>query len=275
MESVLEKAAQSAIYVKKYISDAPDVAIILGSGLGGLADEIRDKVIIPYEEIPNFGKSEVAGHSNKLIYGTIYGKKVIAMQGRFHYYEGYTMQEISLPVKVFALLGVDKLIVSNAAGAINKKFKVGDLMLITDHIKLTGESPLRGPNIEGFGERFCDMSEPYSNVLINLTKELVKQLKFIPKVDLHEGVYAFMPGPQYETKAELKMLEIMGADAVGMSTVPEVIAAVHAGMDVLGISCITNVTGAGKKVNHEEVIEATEEIEYKFKMLIMEVIRNI
>lgn len=271
MQDILQKATESAMYIRNKIPSMPETAVILGSGLGNLVNEIRDKIEIPYAQIPNFKVSGVKGHGNKLIYGTIYGKPVIAMQGRYHFYEGYSMQEVTFPIKVFALLGVSNLIVSTASGAVNKKFKAGDLMIITDHIKMYGDSPLRGENIEEFGTRFPDMSSAYSPRLIEVAKEVGKKLK----IDLEEGVFAFMPGPQYETPAEVKMLGILGADAVSMSTVPEVISAVHSGMEVLGISCITNATGSGTKLSHAEVVEAANKASEKFVDLIVEVINKI
>lgn len=271
MENMLQKAMEAATYIRSKISETPDVAIILGSGLGKLADEIRNPVEIPYSEIPNFKTSTVVGHGNKLIYGSIYGKKVIAMKGRYHYYEGYSMQEVTFPVKAFALLGISNLIVSNAAGGINRKFKAGDLMLITDHIKLCGDSPLRGQNIDEFGARFPDMSEAYSKPFSDLARDVAKKMK----IDLQEGVYAFMPGPQYETHAEIKMLSMLGADACGMSTVPEVISANHSGMNVLGISCITNETGTNKKLSHVEVMETAASIEKKFVEFIIEIVNKL
>ena len=272
MQDLLLRAMESANYIRSKISNVPDVAIILGSGLGSLTDQIRSTIEIPYSENPNFKTSSVVGHENKLVYGTIYGKKVIAMKGRYHYYEGYSMQEVAFPVKVFALLGISNLIVSNAAGGINKKYKAGDLMLIRDHIKLCGDSPLRGPNVDDFGARFRDMSEAYPNDFRELAKSVAKKLK----MEVQEGVYAFMPGPQYETPAEIKMLSMLGADAVGMSTVPEVISAVHSGMNVLGISCITNEAAtSGKVLSHNEVIEAAAGREEDFVNFVVEIINEI
>jgi purine-nucleoside phosphorylase len=270
MQDILEKATQSSSYIRSQIKKNPDVAIILGSGLGALANEIQGKIEIPYMTIPNFPISRVIGHENKLISGTIYGKNVIAMQGRFHFYEGYSMQEVAFPIKVFSLLGVSKLIVSNAAGGINKKLRPGDLMLINDHIKLSDASPLIGNNIDEFGTRFPDMGQAYSLRLMELAKKIAKE----QKISLQEGVYAFMPGPQYETPAEITMLSILGADAVGMSTVPEVISAVHSGIEVLGISCITNSTGEGR-LSHDDVILTANSTEEKFKNLVMEVVNQM
>jgi purine-nucleoside phosphorylase len=270
MLDLLEKATQTSIFIRNQIPKSPQIAIILGSGLGSLANEIQDKIEIPYAEIPNFPVSRVEGHENKLIYGTIYGKNVIAMKGRFHYYEGYTMQEVAFPIKVFALLGISNIIVSNAAGGINKKLKTGDLMIISDHIKFSDASPLIGNNIDEFGTRFPDMGQAYSLKLRELTKKVAKE----QKIPIQEGIYAYMAGPQYETPAEINMLGMFGADAVGMSTVPEVISAVHSGMEVLGISCITNSTGSGR-LSHEDVIAAANNSEEKFKNLVLEIINQI
>ncbi|MBQ9314188.1 MAG: purine-nucleoside phosphorylase [Clostridia bacterium] len=272
MQDYLRKVLESVSFINEKISEMPEIAIILGSGLGGLADEVMDRVEIPYSDIPNFPASKVVGHENKLIIGKIYNKNVIVMQGRFHYYEGYEMDEVTFPIKVFALLGVSKLIVSNAAGGLNKKLKSGDLMLITDHINTFGLSPLRGENISEFGERFPGMRNAYSPRLIELAKEQAKAKDLTTKLELKEGVYAFMPGPQYETEAEIKMLDIIGADAVGMSTVPEVISAVHSGIEVLGITCITDECYAPVSPSHERVLQVAEQVSEKFKTLVMKVI---
>lgn len=292
MKDILSKASQAVSYINTRIDCKPKIAIILGSGLGSLADEVHEnRVEIPYYEIPNFPASKVEGHGNKLIVGKIYENDVIIMQGRFHYYEGYDMDEVTFPIRVFALLGVETLIVSNAAGGINKKFKPQDLMIINDHINICGVSPLRGENEEAFGTRFPSMTNAYSKRLIELTKDVASLKAFddvfdkktmrLAKdgedltIDVVEGVYAFMPGPQYETKAEIKMLDTLGADAVGMSTVPEVIVAAHSGIEVLGISCITNVTGTSMAPSHEEVLENAAGVETKFKDLIMRVLMKI
>ncbi len=249
-KGVLEKAAEASSYIASKIRRKPQIAIILGSGLNGLPDEVTDnRIEINYSDIPNFPVSRVEGHGNKLICGKIYNKDVMIMQGRFHYYEGYDMQDVTLPIRVFGLLGVESIIMANAAGGINKSFKPQDLMLITDHINLSGISPLRGPNEEMFGTRFPSMKNAYSKRLRELAKDVASLKGFEDefgkrgmriaqsdsdlKVDLKEGVYAFMPGPQYETDAEINMLRVLGADAVGMSTVPEVITAAHMGMEVL------------------------------------------
>lgn len=292
MKDILSKASEAASYINSKIDCKPRIAIILGSGLGSLANEVyENRVEIPYYEIPNFPSSKVEGHGNKLIIGKIYEKDVIIMQGRFHYYEGFDMDAVTFPIRVFALLGIEILIISNAAGGINKKFKPQDLMIINDHINMSGISPLRGENEEAFGTRFPSMTNAYSKKLIELTKNVASLKAFddvfdkkamrLAKdgenltIDVTEGVYAFMPGPQYETKAEIKMLETLGADAVGMSTVPEVIAATHSGIEVLGISCITNVTGTDIPPTHNEVLENAAGVEIKFKDLIMRVLMKI
>lgn len=289
MKDILLEASEAARYILENSTVKPRIAIILGSGLGGLADEVvEERVEIPFSKIPHFKTPTVVGHSGKMILGKIYDKDVIIMQGRLHYYEGYDMSDVIFPVRVFALLGVRELIISNAAGGINKKFNPTDIMLITDHINVAGISPLRGKNEEGFGERFPDMSEAYSLRLRNIAKiatdfnesdinfkDKLFGIKddYDSKIELKEGVYAYMTGPQYETPAEIKMLEVIGADAVGMSTVPEVIAANHIGIEVLGISCITNVTGSGVVQSHEEVIENADKVADKLKRLVMRIIR--
>lgn len=292
IDDILQKASETASFIASRIVNRPNIGIILGSGLGSLADEVKeDRIEIPYSEIPNFPTSKVEGHGNKLIIGKIYDKNVIIMQGRFHYYEGYELDEVTFPIRVFALLGIEQLIVTNAAGGINKKFKPQDLMIINDHINISGLSPLRGGNEDVFGERFPSMTDAYSPRLIELAKDVASLKAFDEEfdkkamrkakegydltIDLQEGVYAFMTGPQYETKAEIKMLETIGADAVGMSTVPEVIVARHMGIEVLGISCITNVTSVGIAPSHDEVIENASVAEEKFKNLVMRLIMKM
>lgn len=270
MEDLNEKVLEAVNYIRTRVSVNPDIGIILGSGLGNLAYNIIDPIEISYADIPYFQTSTVPGHEGKLIFGKIYGKSVVAMKGRLHYYEGYSMQEITFPLRVLTLLGISKLIVTNAAGAVNKKFKVGDIMVITDHLNMSGNSPLIGKNYEIFGPRFPSMNYVYSESMILAMKETAAKLK----MPIQEGVYAFMPGPQYETKAEIKMLAILGADAVGMSTVPEVIVAAHSGIDVLGISCITNATGVGD-VSHEEVLNAVNMASEKLTMLVVETINYL
>lgn len=272
MQDYLSKVLEAVTYINEQITEMPEIAIILGSGLGSLADEVTDKVEILYNDIPNFPVSKVVGHGNKLIIGKIYNRNVIVMQGRFHYYEGYEMNEVTFPIKVFSLLGVSKLIVSNAAGGLNKKFKTGDLMLITDHINICGVSPLRGENYSDFGERFPNMKNAYSPRLIEIAREQSNSKELAQKIQLREGVYAFMPGPQYETMAEIKMLSTLGADAVGMSTVPEVISAVHSGIEVLGITCITDECYSVEPISHDEVLNVADKVSNNFKDLVMKII---
>jgi purine-nucleoside phosphorylase len=262
----LDQLEESVAYIKGKIDFEPEVALILGSGLGVLADEIEDKVTIKYEEIPNFPTSTVEGHAGQLVIGDLEGTKVVTMQGRFHYYEGYDMSFITFPVRVMKLLGTDRLIVTNSAGGANRNFNVGDLMLISDHLNLMGTNPLIGSNQDELGPRFPDMSEAYSKDLIELAEREASQ----QGLGLRKGVYAGMSGPSYETPAEVRMIKQLGGDAVGMSTVPEVIVANHAGMEVLGISCITNMAAGilAQPLAHEEVIETTKRVKPKFINLV-------
>src|SRR5699024_10713115 len=223
--------------IQTYTSIEPEIGLILGSGLGVMADDIENSVTIPYHKIPHFPKSTVAGHKGQLVIGTLHGKKVIAMQGRFHYYEGYTMEQVTFPVRVMKKLGVHSLIVTNAAGGINKDFSPGDLMVIKDHLNLFGDNPLIGENIDEFGPRFPDMSNVYDREYMEIAVNCAKDLG----ITLQTGVYAGNTGPTYETPQEIKMLRTLGGDAVGMSTVPETIVAAHAGLKILGISCISNM----------------------------------
>ncbi|SKA82132.1 purine-nucleoside phosphorylase [Caloramator quimbayensis] len=269
----IEKISESCSYIKNIINEVPDAAVILGSGLGGLSDEVQNKIIIKYESIPNFPKSTVAGHAGEFVYGNLEGKKVIMMNGRFHFYEGYDMKTVTFAVRVLSSLGIKKLIVTNAAGGVNTSFKPGDLMIIKDHINFTGTNPLIGKNLDDFGPRFPDMSQPYDKELrdIALKAALDKDIKVV------EGTYLMMTGPSYETPAEVRMVRILGGDAVGMSTVSEVIAANHSGMRVLGISCITNMACGilDRPLNHEEVIETSNMVKDKFKTLVREIIKRL
>lgn len=250
----------------------PEIGIILGSGLGELADEYCD-IAIPYSDIPNFIKSNVAGHKGRLVFAEIEGKKVVMMQGRNHFYEGHSMSEITYPVKVMKRLGVKTLILTNAAGAVNESFRPSDLMIITDHINFMGKNPLVGPNDDSLGERFPDMSEIYKKKLVNLAEKCAEKLL----IDIQKGVYLASSGPSYETPAEINMMRLMGADAVGMSTVPEAIVANYCGLDVLGISCISNSASgiSDVKLSHEEVIATTNRAKTRFKNLITSVIREL
>ncbi|AVX30493.1 purine-nucleoside phosphorylase [Carboxydocella thermautotrophica] len=260
------KLTEAVEYIRRHTDYLPEIALILGSGLGALAEEIEEAVTIPYRELPHFPVSTVEGHAGRLVLGKLKGKTVVAMQGRFHYYEGYSMGEVTFPVRVMKLLGARQLFVTNAAGGINREFKPGDLMLITDHINLMGSNPLIGPNWDDFGPRFPDMSAAYSARLQEIADRVAASQGF----KLQRGVYAAMTGPSYETPAEIRYLAKIGADAVGMSTVPEVIVANHSGMEVLGISCITNMAAGilPDKLDHSEVMETAERIKKQFLALV-------
>ena len=273
MEDLKTKIAESAEFINRKSKIKPKIAIILGTGLGRLAEDIEEKEIIPYSEIPNFPVSTVQSHSGNLVLGKLGNKEVVAMQGRFHYYEGYSLKEVTFPVRVMKKLGADIIIISNAAGGMNRFFKRGDLMLITDHINLFGDNPLIGPNDEELGPRFPDMSEAYSQKLI----ELAKKVALKEKIRLREGVYVGLTGPTLETPAEYRFLISIGADAVGMSTVPEVIVANHIGMKVLGISCITDlaIDGVIVKTSVEEILKAASDAEPIMTKLIEKVIKKI
>ncbi|HVX49404.1 MAG TPA: purine-nucleoside phosphorylase [Chitinophagaceae bacterium] len=268
--AVMQQLAETTGFIKSKYANAPTAGIILGSGLGNLVSEIAVEQEIPYREIPHFPISTVQGHGGKLIFGELNGKKVVVMQGRFHFYEGYTPKQIAYPVRVMKMLGVHTLLVSNAAGGTNTSFKVGDLMIIRDHISLFVPNPLVGPNDEEIGTRFPDMSEPYDKGLIAKAKEVGVKYGF----DLKEGVYTGLTGPSFETRAEYKLIKILGGDAVGMSTIQEIITAVHAGLKVFGVSVITNM-GIREEENtmtHEEVLALAKEAEPKLGLLFKEMV---
>jgi len=256
---MLQKIQETTNFIKGKTKYNPKIGIILGTGLGGLVNEIENPEIIDYKDIPNFPVSTVKGHHGRLIFGMLGGKEVLAMQGRFHYYEGYEMQLLAFPIRVMKFLGVERLIVSNAAGGMNPDFKVGDIMFINDHINLMSNNPLMGPNDEEIGPRFPDMGEPYEHETLAMAKEIAAELN----IPVKEGVYAAVTGPTFETPAEYRYIRIIGADAVGMSTVPEVIVARHAGMRVFALSVITDLGGMDEivPVSHEEVIEAANKSE--------------
>ena len=272
-KTYLEKIKESAEYLKTKVKDIPEIAIILGTGLGDLINYIKDSVAIDYKEIPNFPVSTVEGHSGRLIFGNLGGKRVMAMQGRFHYYEGYDMKQVTFPVRVMQKLNIKKLFVSNAAGGMNKEFKVGDVMVITDHINLFPENPLRGKNFEELGPRFPAMTEAYSHKLINLADDLAAK----KGMRLMHGVYVGTAGPTFETPAEYEYFRIIGGDAVGMSTVPEVIVANHAGMEVFGVSVITDLGGKDitEVPSHEEVQKAALKAQPNMTSLITSMLENI
>jgi len=273
VEDLKTKIAESVEFINQKSKIKPKIAIILGTGLGRLAENIKGKEIIPYSKIPNFPISTVQSHSGNLVLGKLGNKEVVAMQGRFHYYEGYNLKEVTFPVRVMKKLGADIIIISNAAGGMNRFFKRGDLMLITDHINLFGDNPLIGPNDEELGPRFPDMSEAYSQQLIKLAKKIALK----EKIRLREGVYAGLTGPTLETPAEYRFLISIGADAVGMSTVPEVIVANHMGMKVLGISCITDlaIDGVIVKTALEKILKTASDVEPIMTKLIEKVIKKI
>jgi len=260
-------------YLQDILKQKPQIGIILGTGLGGLVKEIDIQQEINYQEIPNFPVSTVESHAGKLIFGKLAGKIVLAMQGRFHYYEGYSMQQIGFPVRVMYELGIRTLIISNAGGGMNPQFSRGDLMLIDDHINLIGDNPLIGPNLDEYGPRFPDMSEPYSKRMI----ESAEQTALENKIILRKGVYLAVSGPNLETRAEYRFLRATGADVVGMSTIPEDIVAVHMGMEVLAISVITDecFPDALKPVSVEEIVAVANKAEPKLTLLMKEIIRKI
>lgn len=268
-----EKIQNAAAFLQDKFKDTPAIGLILGSGLGVLADEIENPIAIPYSEIPDFPVSTVEGHAGQLVFGTLNGTKVVAMQGRFHFYEGYSMEKVTFPVRVMRNMGVETLIVTNAAGGINESFTPGDLMIITDHINNMGTNPLIGPNDKRFGARFPDMSEAYNKELRSLAKKTAASLELA----VQEGVYVGNTGPTYETPAEVRMLRTIGGDAVGMSTVPEVIVARHSGMRVLGISCISNMAAGilDQPLTHDEVMETTENVKASFLLYVKELVKEI
>ncbi len=270
---MLKTIEATANFISERINDQAEVGIILGSGLGGLVNEIEIKEKIPYEEIPNFPVSTVDGHSGQLIFGILGGKKILAMQGRFHYYEGYNMKEVTFPVRVMKKIGINNLFVSNATGGLNPDYNIGDLMIIQDHINMFPEHPLHGKNIDELGPRFPDMSAVY-------TKEFRHKARLIAlknNIDIKEGVYVGVSGPTFETPAEYKMFRILGGDVVGMSTVPEVIVARHMDMKVFGISIITDsgVPGEIVEVSHEEVQEVAMKSEPKMTLILKNLISEI
>lgn len=261
---------EAADYIRSVTAIEPEIGLILGSGLGILAELVQDAVTIAYHDIPHFPKSTVEGHAGELLIGKIEGRSVVLMKGRFHMYEGYGPELTAFPVRVMKAIGVKQLLVTNAAGGVNTTYKAGDLMLISDHLNMTGRNPLIGPNDPKLGVRFPDMSEPYSKRL----REVAKQVASSQGFTFQEGVYAGLLGPNYETPAEIRMLRTLGADAVGMSTVSEVLVARHAGIEVLGISCISNMAAGilDQPLSHEEVMETAEQVREAFLKLIVGII---
>ncbi len=265
-----EKVAETVEFIQKIVNYTPDYGVILGSGLGGFVNDIEVEHKLAYKDIPNFPISTVEGHEGALLFGSIGNKKVMAMQGRFHFYEGYDMKQVTFPVRVMKQLGINKLVVSNASGGVNPSFKVGDVMLITDHVNMMPEHPLRGSNDVRFGPRFVNMSEPYSKNMNANVRAIAKE----NNIDLKEGVYLALQGPTFETLAEYRMVKAVGADCVGMSTVPEVIVAKHMNMDCIGVSIITDMGDEEniEEVSHQEVLEAAKKAEPIVRKLIKEFI---
>jgi len=273
MKNYLEMIKESADFISAKIDFKPQMGLILGSGLGSLADEIENPVKIKYEDIPNFPVSTVEGHEGQLVLGTLNGKTVVGMQGRFHFYEGYTMKEVTFPVRVMKAIGVEMIIVTNACGGMNPDLYPGALMFIEDHINFTGDNPLMGPNYAELGPRFPDMSTAYTPKYIELGKKVAAKLD----IDTKQGVYASISGPNYFSAAELRMLRTVGGDTIGMSTVPEVIVASHAGLDVLGISCVTDMAVADslEPLEHEQVVKIANEARPKFIKLMRGIIEEV
>jgi purine-nucleoside phosphorylase len=269
---MLERINQTAGYLRERIKDLPEYGIVLGSGLGGLVKEIETTVSIPYTSIPGFPVSTVKGHGGNLIFGKLGGKNVVALQGRFHYYEGYSMQEATFPIRVMIALGIKRLILSNAAGGMNPAYQIGDIVVINDHINLMPSNPLIGKNFDELGPRFPDMSEPYQKEMVNRACEIAKSLGY----RYHTGVYAGVSGPCFETPAEYRYIRTIGADIVGMSTVPEVIVGRHQGIPCFAISIVTDLGGfdEAQKVTHEEVLKVATAAEGKMTAIIKELIRT-
>lgn len=271
--SMMQEIQEAAAFIKNETNITPQIGLILGSGLGVLADLIEQPIVIDYSRIPHFPVSTVEGHAGELVVGSIKGKQVLVMKGRFHAYEGYGAETVSFPVRVMKELGVETLIVTNAAGGINETYQVGDLMVISDHLNMTFRNPLIGPNDSALGVRFPDMSEAYSKRLRKLAHDVAASQDF----KLQEGVYVGLLGPNYETPAEIRMFRTLGGDSVGMSTVPEVIVARHAGIEVLGFSCISNMASGilDQPLSHAEVMETTEKVKPKFLKLVLGIIEAL
>ncbi|WP_234567648.1 purine-nucleoside phosphorylase [Rhodohalobacter sp. 614A] len=273
VEQFREKRAEALKFIQAETDLRPNYLLILGTGLGQLADEMIVESEIPYDQIPHFPVSTVESHAGKLLFGTLGDKEVVAMQGRFHFYEGYTMQQIVFPIRVLKENGADTLFVSNACGGMNPQYRRGDIMLISDHINLLGDNPLIGPNDDELGPRFPDMSDPYTERL----REIAQNVALEESIPMHQGVYVAVSGPMLETKAEYRFLRLLGADVVGMSTIPEVISAVHMGMDVLGISAITDecFPDALEPVNIEDILEAAAMAEPKMTKIMIRVLEKL
>ena len=264
--TILQRINEAYDYIRAQTAAAPEVGLILGSGLGEFCDRLENQQVIPFSAIPHFPISTVAGHDGAFVFGVYAGRSLVALRGRIHYYEGYTQQEVTMPVRVMAKLGVKTLVLTNAAGGVNLGYSAGCLMLISDHINYSGMNPLIGPNLEDFGSRFPDMSDVYTKAL----REKLKPLAAQAGIDLKEGVYAMFSGPSYETPAEVRFCRTMGGDAVGISTVPEAIVARHSGMQVVGVSCITNMAAGilSQPLDHTEVVETAARVKGDFTRLL-------
>ena len=270
---LLKRIEESKKFIVSKYNGKIDIALVLGSGLGSIVNDIENKIIIPYKDIPHFPESTVKGHAGEMIIGDLMNKRVIAMNGRFHYYEGYSMELVTFPIRVFKALGINNLIVTNAAGGMNPNFEPGDLMIINDHMNMMGDNPLMGNNFHELGPRFPDMSSAYNKELIKIANVCAENLN----IKIQNGIYIPVSGPNYETPAELRMLRIIGGDAVGMSTVPEVIVANHMSMKVLGISCITDMALADnlEPLDHSKVVDTANKAMKKFVTLVKEIIKEI
>jgi purine-nucleoside phosphorylase len=273
MMNLIKKLTETKTVIAARTGLKPTIGIILGSGLDGLTDRLENAVSFRFDELPHFIKDLTAGHEGVITIGTFGGKTVLLMKGRYHYYEGHSLTDITYPIRLMKALGVETLVLSNACGAVNRNFQAGGMMLITDHLNLTGDNPLIGPNQDEFGVRFPDATEIYSQELIRLTKSVASKLE----IKLEEGIYAWWSGPSYETPAEIRMIRFMGADAVGMSTVPEALVASHMGMRIVGISCLTNMASGilPQKLSHEEVLIASKQISGDFGRLVRKLIEEL
>ena len=268
-----QRINDAAQYIKARITAAPSIGLILGSGLGDFADSLENRFVIPFAEIPNFPVPTAPGHVGAMVFGKKQGKEVVVLQGRIHFYEGLSQQQITLPIRVLAAMGIKLLVLTNAAGGVNLSFGPGTLMMISDHINYSGANPLVGPNLDDFGPRFPDVSDLYTKALRDAVKDAAKQAG----IEVREGVYMMFSGPNYETPAEVRMAKIVGADAVGMSTVPEALVAGHCGMEVIGISCITNIAAglSDQKLDHSEVLEIASRVHDTFQSLLDVILRTV
>ena len=273
MSKIYDQALEAKQFIESKVKITPKIGMILGSGLGNLVDQMTDVIDIKFQDIPHFKETKAEGHQGVLSVGFLNGVGVVALKGRYHYYEGHTLSEVVFPVRVMKLLGVEKLIITNSCGAVNIGFKPGELMLITDHLNLTANNPLIGDNVDEFGPRFPDASEIYTKALRKIAVKEASNLN----IKLNQGVYAWWTGPSYETPADIRMIRTLGADAIGMSTVPESLTASHMGMQVLGISCLTNMASGvlDQKLSHQEVLDVAQKVNKSFSSLVIKIISNL